>query len=442
MDNFRKWRNKVTELIRNAKRDYYKESIEENTRTSDIWKHLKEFTSRKNETSINFMTHNGISSEDPNEIANMYNDFITNISKTLIDENQRETLETSHIVNFVRSKNSMNIKFSFNHISEEEVLDLLTKLNIKKSAGTDNIGPKILKIAAPIIFKPISHIINLSIATCTFPDKMKEAKITPIYKKGDKSTPGNYRPISILPTLSKIFEKHLASQIRNYLNDFDLLVKEQSGFREHHSCMSALTKMTENWLSEIDNGNLTGTVYLDFSKAFDLVNHDILLQKLQMYQFDDSSLNLLKSYLKNRCQEVRLGKYVSNKTELIAGVPQGSVLGPLLFILFINDMPLIVKKSIIDIFADDATLQNSSQKIDEINKNLQTDIDYIQAWCKQNDMVLNETKTKSHSVLSVLPAPHVPALHIQQFFSELEQSLQRFHVNLLRFCTTQSSREE
>ncbi|KAK3099743.1 hypothetical protein FSP39_008908 [Pinctada imbricata] len=307
MDNFRKWRNKVTELIRNAKRDYYKESIEENTRTSDIWKHLKEFTSRKNETSINFMTHNGISSEDPNEIANMYNDFITNISKTLIDENQRETLETAHIVNFVRSKNSMNIKFSFNHISEEEVLDLLTKLNIKKSAGADNIGPKILKIAAPIIFKPISHIINLSIATCTFPDKMKEAKITPIYK-GDKSTPGNYRPISILPTLSKIFEKHLASQIRNYLNDFDLLVKEQSGFREHHSCMSALTKMTENWLSEIDNGNLTGTVYLDFSKAFDLVNHDILLQKLQMYQFDDSSLNLLKSYLKKPLPGSQAGK--------------------------------------------------------------------------------------------------------------------------------------
>ena len=395
MENYRKWRNKVTELIRNAKRDYYKESIEGNTRTSDIWKHLKEFTSHKNETNINFMTHNGISSDDPNEITNMYNDFITNISKTLIDENHRERLETAHIIDFVHSKNPMNIKFSFNNISEEEVLGLLTRLNINKSAGTDNIGPKVLKIAAPIIFKPLTHIINLSIATCTFPDKLKEAKITPIYKKGDKSIPSNYRPISILPTLSKIFEKHLASQIRNFLSDFDLLVKEQSGFREHHSCMSALTKMTENWLSEIDKGNLTGTVYLDFSKAFDLVNHDILIQKLQLYKFDDSSLKLLESYLKNRCQKVRLGKYVSNKTELIAGVPQGSVLGPLLFILFINDMPLVVKQSIIDIFADDATLQNSSQKIDEISKNLQLDINYIQTWCKQNDMVLNETKTKS-----------------------------------------------
>lgn len=395
IENYKKWRNTVTELIRNAKRDYYRESIEENTCTSDIWKHLKEFTSNKNETNINFMTHNGTSSDDPNEIANMYNDFITNISNTLIDKNLRGTLEASHLIDFVHSKNPMNIKFTFNRISDEEVLDLLSKLNINKSAGTDNIGPKILKISAPVIFKPITYIINLSIATCTFPDRMKEAKITPIYKKGDKSIPGNYRPISILPTLSKIFEKHLASQIRNYLNEFDLLVKEQSGFREHHSCMSALTKMTENWLSEMDKGNLTGAVFLDFSKAFDLVNHEILIQKLQLYNFDYSSVHLLRSYLENRRQEVRLGKYTSNKTELIAGVPQGSVLGPLLFILFINDMPLVIKQSIIDIFADDATLQNSSNRIDEISKNLQTDVNCIQTWCTQNDMVLNETKTKS-----------------------------------------------
>ncbi|KAK3083738.1 hypothetical protein FSP39_002351 [Pinctada imbricata] len=392
-ENYKKWRNAVTELIRNAKKNYYKELIEENKCTSDIWKHLIEFTSNKNETNINFMTHNGISSEEPTEIANMYNDFITNISKTLIDDNLREQLETSHLKDFINSKNPMNIKLTFDHITDEEVFRLLSKLNINKSAGTDNVGPRILKIAAPVIFKPLAYIINLSIATCIFPDKMKEAKITPIYKKGDKSIPGNYRPISILPTLSKIFEKHLA--IRNYLNEFDLLMKEQSGFREHHSCMSALTKMTESWLSEMDKGNLTGTVYLDFSKAFDLVNHEILLKKLQLYQFDNSSLHLLRSYLENRSQEVRLGKCISNKTELIAGVPQGSVLGPLLFILFINDMPLIVKHSVIDIFADDATLQNSSNKIDKIGENLQTDINCIQTWCKQNDMVLNETKTKS-----------------------------------------------
>ena len=117
--------------------------------------------------------------------------------------------------------------------------------------------------------------INLSIKTSISPDKLKEAKITPIYKKGDKSEPCNYRPISILPTLSKIFEKHMASQIKSYVSEFNLLQKEQSGFREHHSCMTALTKMTEAWLSEMDSGNLTGTVLLDFSKAFDLVSHNI-----------------------------------------------------------------------------------------------------------------------------------------------------------------------
>ena len=132
----------------------------------------------------------------------------------------------------------------------------------------------------------MAYLINLSIKTSIFPDKLKEARITPIHKKGDKSEPCNYRPISILPTLSKIFEKHMASQIKSYVSDFDLLQKQQSGFREHHSCMTALTKMTETWLSEMESGNLTGTVLLD---AFDLVNHSILLHKLKVYKFSEKN---------------------------------------------------------------------------------------------------------------------------------------------------------
>ena len=140
---------------------------------------------------------------------------------------------------------------------------------------------------------------------------------------------------SILPTLSKIFEKHMALQIKSYVNEFNLLQKEQSGFREHHSCMTALTKMTEAWLSEMDSGNLTGTVLLDFSKAFDLVSHNILIHKLKVYKFSEQTLTLLRSYLLDRKQEVRIGKSTSEKRNILAGVPQGSVLGPLLFILFI-----------------------------------------------------------------------------------------------------------
>ena len=158
--------------------------------------------------------------------------------------------------------------------------------------------------------------------------------------------------------------------------------------------MTALTKMTETWLSEMDSGNLTGTVLLDFSKAFDLVSHSILLHKLKVYKFSEQTLTLLKSYLLDRKQEVRIGKSTSEKRNILAGVPQGSVLGPLLFILFINDLPLHIEHSNIDIFADDATLHNSSKDVGNINNDLQVDVNNVLQWCKQNNMVLNENKTK------------------------------------------------
>ena len=420
MENYRKWRNTVTELIRKAKVEYYKKSITENKCTSDIWKQLREMTTTKTSNfTINQMTHNGITSQNQEEIANMYNEYITNLSKSLANEDTLP-LNSNLLSSYVNSKIPTNQpEFNLDFIQEDEVLKLLLMLNVNKSSGTDTLGPRIIRLSAPIIYKALTYLINLSIKTSVFPDKLKEAKITPIYKKGDKSEPCNYRPISILPTLSKIFEKHIASQIRNYINKFDLLQNEQSGFREHHSCMTALTKMTESWLAEMDRGNLTGNVLLDFSKAFDLVSHNILLRKLKTYRFSDQTLTLLRSYLLDRTQEVRIGKNSSEKRLIIAGVPQGSVLGPLLFILFINDLPLHIEHSDIDIFADDATLRNSSNDIHNINSGLQIDVNNVVQWCKQNKMVLNENKTKCiligtsqrlsrcHSYLEIMVNNHV-----------------------------------
>ena len=395
MENDRKWRNIVTELIRKAKVEYYRDSITQNKCTSDIWKQLKEMTTTKvNNFTINNMTHNGVTYQNQEEIANMYNAYISNLSETL-KNNESLPFDEKVLSDYVNSKIPLlQPNFTIGYIHDDQVLKLLSSLNVNKSSGTDNLGPRILKLCAPIIYKVVAYLINLSIKTSIFPDQLKEAKITPIYKKGDKSDPCNYRPISILPTLSKIFEKHLASQIKSYVSEFDLLQKEQSGFREHHSCMTALTKMTETWLSEMDSGNLTGTVLLDFSKAFDLVNHSILLHKLKLYRFSEQTLSLLNSYLLGRTQKVRIGKFTSEKCNILAGVPQGSVLGPLLFILFINDLPLHIKHSNIDIFADDATLHNSSKDIHNINNDLQMDVNNVLQWCKQNNMVLNENKTK------------------------------------------------
>ena len=271
---------------------------------------------------------------------------------------------------------------------------MLRKLNVSKSSGIDSLGPRILKLAAPVIAKPIAHLINKSIEEGIFPNDLKIAKITPIFKKGERSDPGNYRPISILPTLSKIIEKHIASQLRTFLQNFDLLQKEQSGFREHHSCQTALTKLTDMWLKDIDNGNFTGTSFVDFTKAFDLVDHKLLIQKLECYKFNENTLKWFISYLSNRKQSVHIGDTQSDYLEIISGVPQGSVLGPLLFLIYINDLPLHVKHSNIDIFADDATLHSSAPDLNTIQVALCKDLENINIWCLENKMKINEKKTK------------------------------------------------
>ena len=173
---------------------------------------------------------------------------------------------------------------------------MLTKLNVNKSAGIDSLGPRLLKSSAPIISKYVAHMFCVFFFSGLFPDELKVAKVTPIFKKGGRSDPGNYRSISILSTISKLYERHIASQINQYLSTFNLLHVEQSGFRQFHSCQTALTKLIDTWLKEMDEGNVTGVSFLDFRKAFDLVNHNILIDKLKCYNFNISAIEWISSY--------------------------------------------------------------------------------------------------------------------------------------------------
>ena len=394
MENYRTWRNKVTQLIREAKTKYYKDAIEENHKIGDIWKCLKELNPRIHHSAPNLLKSNGETSTETNDITNTFNNFFLNLSKHLSshDIDASRTLEITS--QYARSKLPDNQQFKIDMIKEHQVFLMLRKLNVSKSSGIDSLGPRILKLAAPVIAKPIAHLINKSIEEGIFPNDLKIAKITPIFKKGERSDPGNYRPISILPTLSKIIEKHIASQLRTFLQNFDLLQKEQSGFREHHSCQTALTKLTDMWLKDIDNGNFTGTSFVDFTKAFDLVDHKLLIQKLECYKFNENTLKWFISYLSNRKQSVHIGDTQSDYLEIISGVPQGSVLGPLLFLIYINDLPLHVKHSNIDIFADDATLHSSAPDLNTIQVALCKDLENINIWCLENKMKINEKKTK------------------------------------------------
>ena len=267
-------------------------------------------------------------------------------------------------------------------------------MDTSKATGTDNVGPRLLKLAAPYISDDITYICNQSINKSTFPRKWKEAKVSPLHKNGPHDDVNNYRPISILPVLSKVLEKHVHDCLSGYLNENNLLHRTQSGFRSQHSCETALVHMIDSWLNAMDNGELVGIVLVDFKKAFDLVDHQILLSKLKLYGISSEALTWFDTYLTNRRQLVSLNNCKSDFEKVTCGVPQGSILGPLLFLLFINDLPLYVDNVSADLYADDTTLYDIQTSLEAIEVNLQEGLNQLHIWCKNNGMVLNSVKTK------------------------------------------------
>ena len=285
-DGYVFFRNKVSSMIKTAKNNMYRAKIEkgkDDPRT--IWKIFKEFgASRKRATSemINGLKENGRHISDDKEMANLFNKYFVNIAAQL--KGPVEKPDFKHIKEFVDSKVPTNESFSIPNINNAFVLNFLKSLDVTKATGLDCIGPRILKIAPEILSPSISYIINKSLTSGSFPQPWKEAKISPIFKNGSKDDVNNYRPISILATLSKIIEKWIQKHFMSFLNSHKLLHENQSGFREGHSTESALISMIDSWLKAINDGKYVGCLMIDFRKAFDLVDHSLLLQKLELYK--------------------------------------------------------------------------------------------------------------------------------------------------------------
>ena len=215
---------------------------------------------------------------------------------------------------------------------------------------------------------PLCAIINLSLSEGVFPSLLKEANICPIFKKGDKFKCENYRPISLLSNVSKIFERIMYNRLENFLNETSQLYELQFGFRKRYSTNHALLSITEKIRESMDNKLFSCGVFIDLEKAFDTVNHDILLGKLEYYGIRGIANLWFKSYLSNRSQSVIINGECSSKEIITCGVPQGSILGPLLFLLYINDMYLSVNSSTVYHFADDTNLFLSSKSLKGLRK--------------------------------------------------------------------------
>ena len=264
-------------------------------------------------------------------------------------------------------------KFSIPFIKCSFVSNNLSNMDIKKATGLDSIGPRLLKIAPNVLAPSITYIINRSIESGIFPCIWKNAKVNPIFKSGDKDNVNNYRLISILPTLFKIIKKWIEKNLMLYLNKYKNPNK--------YSSESYLILMTDTWLKAINEGKLVGSAMIDFWKAFVLVDHQLLLKKLRtcICKFCESTLLWFKSYLNNRTQQVVINNLNSTSGDVVCGVPQGSILGPILFLLFINDLPLSLQNLpvSVDLYADDTTLYSIALDKFSLETNLQNALNSV-----------------------------------------------------------------
>ena len=275
-----------------------------------------------------------------------------------------------------------------------EIVEVIDSLDLNKSSGPNSVPIHILKSCKHFISNSLVKILNLSFETGIFPDLCKLAKVVPIFKKEDPLLCKNYRPISLLPIFSKIFEKVIYTRMYQYLDNNHLLYDKQFGFRNKHSTSHALISLTESIKKCLDNKEIVSGIFVDLAKAFDTVNHAILCNKLTYYGFRGKFNELIKSFLSNRKQYVSINGFNSENLNINCGVPQGSTLGPLLFLIYINDLHLSLKFSTSSHFADDTCLIYSSKNPKTLETNLNYDLKKLNQWLCANRLSLNIDKTK------------------------------------------------
>ena len=393
--------NKILKkVIRISKQHYYNDEFQKfKSNTRKTWETIKTIFNSKNNQELSPVIVSQSNQKLTNRLdqANEFNNYFVNIGK--MAASQLNDSNKKHFESYLKAR--PEIKFNFTHVSPKNVIDAIKQINSSNSCGYDEISSKMIKLCSNEISKPLCKIINQSFDNGIFPNKLKISKVIPLLKNNDKDVDilTNYRPISLLPCLSKVFEKIVHNQLYTYLQSNQLIYKHQYGFRPNHSTELAaleLTNKLQNYLSQHLNPI---AIFLDLSKAFDSISHDILLKKMTFYGIHDKELAWFSSYLSNRKQFVSIDNTFSTYLPIQTGVPQGSVLGPLLFLLYVNDLHNSTSVDVL-MYADDTCLiiplsfkpkQNFSQQMSEtINQQLSL----LNDWLIVNKLNLNASKSK------------------------------------------------
>lgn len=380
----------LSELKRRTKRQYFNRTLGKGVSMKNKWRNLNQVLGRKQRLPIeSIAAEDGNFVDDPMLIADMFNDYFANIALELAP-----VATGVSDVSSLGTLSSQSRCFYLEPVTSDEVLRLVTKLSDDKSPGFDGIPPKALKLAAGSIVPLLTDLINKCFATGIVPKGLKVARVTPVFKGGDRNRVSNYRPISVLTVFDKIFEGCLYERLVKFLKSVDFFHSTQYGFREQSGTTGACVELVDDILRAIDEGFIVCTAFFDSSKAFDLVPHDLLLRKLELSGVRGHPLELVRSYLSDRSQFVSVGGSASADRDMTLGVAQGSKLGPLLYLIYTNDLGCLPLKGKVMMYADDIAVLYRCRDSETLSRELQHDMDLISGYFRVNRLLLNVSKSK------------------------------------------------
>ena len=406
---YTRYRNRLTTVLRLAKKTFYARKFEMcKNNMKSTWREINKVLGKGKRAAIPEYCSDG---EDvfsnPADIADSFNSYFTKIGPSLA---HRIPSSHTHFMDYLQSSNSTASSLFLLPTDSLEIMEISKNLCGNTSPGFDGIRSSVVKSIISHISHPLAFIFNLSLSTGTVPQNLKVACVTPIFKSGDSHNIHNYRPISVLPCFSKILERIIVNRLTKFLSKNNILSPHQFGFRSGHSTDMALIHFTDCISSSLSKKLYTAGIFMDLSKAFDTIDHNILISKLDFYGVRGRALDWFKSYLHQRRQFTIINNVESSWKYISYGVPQGSILGPLLFLLYINDIHSSSTTVSFLLFADDTTITFSHCNLQSLVNQLNAELINISSWFKSNKLSLNPGKTKlmlfsKSSKQPILPSP-------------------------------------